>query len=1278
MHGRYALYEALGLSPQSCVDEVKKSYKRLSQRHHPDRADSNGRDVELYRRITNAHHILNDPLKKEEYDRLGDAFDDEENIDDDDLGDLAIPSFMFSAAPFITPYHPFSIFVQSVPDPLKCFAEFTAHSNPSEEKRLTHSHLASISDVEATLEDRMAALKGLLELCAKGNSIFVTESVLDDEDALPTIIEDIQNDEEDETIKFLSTELLHVVSTANYVDVYQTGGLPAVLSVLKTENTKVLHSALLSLQHLTQLGSACAECFKCNVVQYCVHLMHKKSIDVLLTASHILHNLVVEHADPHAAIVECRRLATERYFGEIIRVVDEQQAKLEVPSKVAKSRRKEARAHNSLSLQSQKVLTAVLAVLAASEESEFVLINEEDARRLFAMLAYKGVRDVVTNACTVIQALLHHRRAILAAGDELTEMLVDLTLSLVKEEKALTASVVLLTTIVHCGLLRSEDVSRREVGKILVTHLKSKNEETSVAAARGLAYLCAPSIGESEFIACAYNANGQIQYLDIASTLDEEGVKKNGAPKLHKAIAPHLDSIVKQFLLVIQGTVEGTELRPASVMCAGLAALAQHEAGRKAMLRQPVLESLAQLLAKSGTGQVEKEAASLAVLNFSKVGKLINPAGNQAHKEALRLLASQLHSKNQRIQACIISTFLSLAHEKVPLDFIYGRTLEQLKTTRMNSKLATQLYEVLTAPDESDNFLDPSAASKKRDNKQRGKKGVNGAAELPASESESESSEGCGGGNNMFAALRGGAKKKKKPQKEEKPPQPEATKRQKGKSKAEKEKEKEREKEKEKEKEKERELAEKREEAKRKEKAGKGKAKETKAKDEPKEANGELRVERAEGGRGKARGPVQQAPPVQQPGEELRSRGERSEPRGEREGGRRERGGKKKTSIETGPPPTTIPMLAPGSKRDAYRDRERDRERERERERRANTEKRDPQKPSPETSPTAKSKDTPAPTATTPPTDRSAPKPAAKGKQPRKTPTPTAGTPTKQQTATTFNVSPAAMRNGLPNSQYAPVGVKGRVPNKSRMVQVKEPESKPEKREETKGGKGRDQTWAERINTNAPTATAATAQTAAPTATPAKGRGANAQNAPTAPTAQSTQPSPTKQRVPTATTPPTASPPTAVPPTSVPAEPASPTPAAAPVEKPPTAAPREKSPPARPEVSVPAVPVTAQVAPVTKPPTAAPAVVAPEKPAPVVQQPTPSAPVLPPPPPLRQVLPGWDSTPAKPADTSSPLDKLVKDLSQDAPPPHNEWGQKGEGERDGMANAGMSVFVKVR
>ncbi len=59
------LYEELGLKQDATKSEIKSSYRSLVKQHHPDA----GGEKERFLAIQNAWEILNDPLKKEQYDR---------------------------------------------------------------------------------------------------------------------------------------------------------------------------------------------------------------------------------------------------------------------------------------------------------------------------------------------------------------------------------------------------------------------------------------------------------------------------------------------------------------------------------------------------------------------------------------------------------------------------------------------------------------------------------------------------------------------------------------------------------------------------------------------------------------------------------------------------------------------------------------------------------------------------------------------------------------------------------------------------------------------------------------------------------------------------------------------------------------------------------------------------------------------------------------------------------------------------------------------------------
>ena len=59
------LYEELGLKQSATKSEIKSSYRSLVKQHHPDA----GGEKERFLAIQNAWEILNDPIKKEQYDR---------------------------------------------------------------------------------------------------------------------------------------------------------------------------------------------------------------------------------------------------------------------------------------------------------------------------------------------------------------------------------------------------------------------------------------------------------------------------------------------------------------------------------------------------------------------------------------------------------------------------------------------------------------------------------------------------------------------------------------------------------------------------------------------------------------------------------------------------------------------------------------------------------------------------------------------------------------------------------------------------------------------------------------------------------------------------------------------------------------------------------------------------------------------------------------------------------------------------------------------------------
>lgn len=70
-------YEVLGINKNADKDSIKKAYRKLAKKYHPDTNKGNAQAEERFREVTEAYNVLSDPEKKKLYDRFGHAAFDE-------------------------------------------------------------------------------------------------------------------------------------------------------------------------------------------------------------------------------------------------------------------------------------------------------------------------------------------------------------------------------------------------------------------------------------------------------------------------------------------------------------------------------------------------------------------------------------------------------------------------------------------------------------------------------------------------------------------------------------------------------------------------------------------------------------------------------------------------------------------------------------------------------------------------------------------------------------------------------------------------------------------------------------------------------------------------------------------------------------------------------------------------------------------------------------------------------------------------------------------------
>lgn len=66
-------YDVLGVSRTASADEIKKAYRKLAMKHHPDKNKGDKASEAKFKEVSAAYEVLSDEKKRKNYDTFGSA-----------------------------------------------------------------------------------------------------------------------------------------------------------------------------------------------------------------------------------------------------------------------------------------------------------------------------------------------------------------------------------------------------------------------------------------------------------------------------------------------------------------------------------------------------------------------------------------------------------------------------------------------------------------------------------------------------------------------------------------------------------------------------------------------------------------------------------------------------------------------------------------------------------------------------------------------------------------------------------------------------------------------------------------------------------------------------------------------------------------------------------------------------------------------------------------------------------------------------------------------------